>query len=353
MRRSLFGGVVFLGAIAACVLQARADEQPASKYTETGSVLLTADKHGHFYQVSTDSRIYLLLCDRVKSIQFGLPECKVGDKPIATGDTVHFRIEGDWAYMPPASKGKPDAKAEATTGESEGMEEKLRILTTELKVIPPVPPDATAPNPQTSNLGKDTNHASNDASVHAVVIGSGLHVRGQHGVGWSTNPIVAGGLTTASPGTPVMATGPVSAIPVTGGAPVMVTPVGPTTGGVVTGVPVTGGAPITAIPTGPVMGTPVGGAPAGGGMVMGGGAPQWLHVLRIQTAGKVYQLEGSTKPGKLANKEIELGDAITLRTDKKEKHAYLSTVPYDPVAEQEYKILSVTAVGATPESKPN
>jgi hypothetical protein len=134
----------------------------------------------------------------------------------------------------------------------------------------------------------------------------------------------------------------------------MVTPVGPTTGGVVTGVPVTGGAPITAIPTGPVTGTPVGGAPAGGHVVMGGGAPQWLHVLRIQTATKVYQLEGSTKPGKLANKEIELGDTITLRTDKKEKHTYLSSDPYDPVAEQEYKILSVTAAPEpTAESKPN
>src|SRR5579871_1464249 len=299
MRGSLFGGVVFLGAVAFCVLQVRADDQPTGKYPESGTVLSTTDKHGHFYQVSTESRVYLLLCDKVKSIQFGMPECKVGDKPIATGDTVHFRIEGDWAYMPPMSKAKPDSKTEATAAESEGMEEKLRILTTELKVIPPVPPDADAPSDQASNSGKSTTNAPAAASVHAVVIGSGVHARGQHGVGWSTTPVAAGGITTTSPGTPVMAAGPVMATPVTGGAPVMVTPVGPTTGGVVTGVPVTGGAPITAIPTGPVTGTPVGGAPAAGSPVMVGGraAPQWLHVLRIQTSDRVYQLEGSTKPG--------------------------------------------------------
>ncbi len=378
MRRSLFHGVVLLGAIAACLLPLRADDKPADKYTETGTVLSTADKHGHFYQVSTDSRIYLLLCDKVKSIQFGPPECKVGDKAIATGDTVHFRIDGDWAYMPPATKGKPEAKPEATASESEGMEEKLRILTTELKVIPALPaPAANAASGAASpaSASPTTEKGANPASERGVVIGSGMQVNGQHGVGWSTVPTSAAavpvprpmspGITTASPTTPVIATAPVMAVPVTGGAPVMVVPTGPTTGGVVTGVPVTGGAPVTAIATAPVMGIPVAGPPVGGApmgaappagspmMIGGRAAPQWVHVLRIQTAGKVYQLEGSTKPGKLANKEIALGETLTLRTDKKEKHAYLSTDPYDPAAEQEYKILSVTPVaGAPAEPKP-
>jgi hypothetical protein len=80
-------------------------------------------------------------------------------------------------------------------------------------------------------------------------------------------------------------------------------------------------------------------------MIGGGSAPQWVHVLRIQTAGKIYQLECSSKPCKLENKEIALGDNLAFRADK--KHAYLSSAPRSSGAEQEFKILSVTEAGAT------
>ena len=330
--KSLFEGAVLLAAITSFVALSLADDKPAVKYAESGSVLSATFKHGYFYQVATGSRIYLLMCTKVKSFQLGSPECKIGDKPIAAGDTVDFRIDGDWAYMPPVS------------GETE---EKLRILTTELKVIPALPASATPAGVPPGN-GKN----SNPSFEAGVVIGSGLHLKGQQGAGWSTTPnaAAASGITTASAATPVMATAPVTAIPVTGGAPVTVVPTAPTMGGVVTGVPVTGGAPITAIPTAPVMGVPVGGAPASGGTVMmGGSRPQWVHVLRIQTAGKIYQLECSSKPCTLANKEIVLGDALHLRTDK--KHAYLSSDPQSSGAEEKYKILSVSDVAAAGGSK--
>jgi hypothetical protein len=335
--KSFFGGVVLLATITSYAAQSPADNKPADKYNVSGSVLSAISKHGHFYQVATDSRIYLLMCTKVRTFELGEPECKIGDKPIAAGDTVHFRIDGDWAYMPLTS---------------EGAEEKLRILTTEMKVIPALPATASAANASPASAPPGNEKGSNPTSEPGIVIGTGLHVKGQHGVGWSTAPTsaVASPVTTASAATPVMATAPVTAIPVTGGAPVVIMPTAPTTGGVVTGVPVTGGAPITAIPTAPVSGVPAGGAhPGGGTVMMGGSAPQWVHVLRIQTAGKIYQLECSGKPCMLANKEIALGDTLALRVDK--KHAYLSSDPRSSGAEQEFKILSVTETGSVPDSK--
>jgi len=322
-------GIILLAAILSCVVVscvalALADDKSADKYNETGTVLSATSKHGYFYQVSTDGRIYLLLCEHTGTLHLGAAECKVGGKFIAAGDVIHLRIDGDWAY---------------TAASSTGTEDKFRILTTELKVIPPLPPATTAAVAPTPN-----SKASTTSGEQGIVIGTGVQVKGQHGVGWSTTPAVLP-IQAASAATPVMSMAPVMAVPVTGGAPVIVVPTAPTTGGVVTGVPVTGGAPITAIPTAPVMGMPLGGAPAGGGMVIGGGsAPQWEHVLRIHTAGRTYQLECSSKPCSIARKDVALGDTITFRVDK--KWAYLSTsapgVSPDPRDEEKYKILSAT-----------
>jgi hypothetical protein len=314
--------VVLLGAVLSFALPSLADDKPANEYKESGTVLSMTSERGHFYQIQTDGRIFLLLCDKVKSLQFGQPECRVGNKPIAVGDTVHFRVDGDWAYMPPASEG----------------EQKLRVLAVELRAVPALAPKASDPNSSPSN-------------EPAIVIGTGLHVKGQHGAGWSTNPAPAASpVTTASAATPVMPTAPVTAIPVNGGAPVTVIPTGPTTGGVVTGVPVTGGAPVTGIPTAPVTGTPMGGAHPGGQTIMIGGGPQWVHVLRIQTGSRIYQLECSSRPCALADKEIALGDTLTLRVDK--KWAYLSSDAPNPKEEQKYKILGVSESGSASTSKP-
>ncbi len=326
--------IFLLAAILSCIVLSSvvlslADDKPADKYNETATVLSATSKHGHFYQVSTDSRIYLLLCEHNGTLHLGAAECKVGDKFIAAGDVIHFRIDGDWAYMAPMPAGN---------------EEKLRILTTELKVIPPLPPATSAAVASTPVASTPNSKSPATSGEQGIVIGTGLQVKGQHGVGWSTTP-AASPIQAASAATPVMPMAPVMAVPVTGGAPVVVMPTAPTTGGVVTGVPVTGGAPITAIPTAPVMGMPVGGAPAGGGLVIGGGsAPQWEHVLRIHTAGRTYQLECSSKPCSIAKKNLALGDTVTFRIDK--KWAYLSTgapgSSPDPQDEQRYKILSAT-----------
>jgi len=127
LRRFSFIGVVLLSVVAFCLLPAWAKDKQANDYPLSGKVLSSSSKGAHAYQVETESRIYLMLCERVKGFHMSLPECKVDDRPITDGDTVRFRVDGDFAFMPVAK----------------GAEDGLRILTTELKVIPPLPP-ATA-----------------------------------------------------------------------------------------------------------------------------------------------------------------------------------------------------------------
>jgi len=311
-------------ALACCTLTSWAMDKDALPYPISGKVLSSSAKGAHSYQVETDSKLYLLMCEKVKGFHMGLPDCKVDDNPIAAGDTVQLRVDGDYAYIP-AGKGAEDG---------------LRILTTELKTIPPLPPPAADAG------GK----GPNPASERGMVIGTGMHIAGQR-VGWSTAPSAFSqpGMAMATPGSPVMATGPVMAVPVTGGAPVMVMPTGPTGGGIVTGVPVTGGAPITGMATGPVMGAPIGGAPhPGGGMAMGGG-PIWVHLLRVVSGGKIYQLECSAKPCELDKKNLELGDTIVIRTEK--KSAYLSSAAGNGAKEQKFKILGEADDEAAPDTK--
>jgi hypothetical protein len=332
LRNSSIYCVVLSCVLAFCLLPSWAKDKEAPDYPLSGKVLSSSAKGLHSYQIETDSRIYLLMCERVKGFHMGLPDCLVGDKPIATGDTVQFRVDGDRAFMPVA-KG----------------EDELRILTTEFKVIPPLPPAAAGESGKGSNPGNE----------RGMVIGTGLHIMGQKQA-WSTNPssvnqgvfragAPAPGIAMATPSAPVMATGPVMAIPVTGGAPVMVIPSGPVGGGIVTGVPVTGGAPITGIATGPVMGMPMAGAAHAGGPAMGGGGPAWVHILRVQSGKNIYQLECSAKPCEVDKKQIELGDALVIRAEK--KWAYVSFGTDSGVKEQKLRILSETEDEATPDAK--
>jgi hypothetical protein len=327
LRSFLFFSVVFAGVLTFCLSPAWAKDRQDTNYPLSGKVLTSSSKGAHSYQVATDSRIYLLLCDRVKGLHMGMPVCKIDDKPIAGGDTVQFRVDGDWAYMP------------AAKGEEEG----LRILTTELKVIPPLPAPAAG----------ESGKGANPAGERAMVIGAGMHIRGQKPVAWSTDPssvktsnfrggyggpAMVTGPVMASPGTPVMPIGPVMATPVTGGPPVMVMAAGPVTGGIVTGV-ATGGGLVTGVATGPVMGMPVGGARAGAPMG-GGGPPPWVHLLRVQAGDKIYQLECSVKPCEVDKKEIELGDTLVIRAEK--KWAYVSSGAESGGKEQKFRILSET-----------
>lgn len=306
LRNSSFFCVV----LAICLLPAWAKDKQAPDYPLSGKVLSSSAKGPHSYQVETDSRIYLLLCEKVKGLHFGMPECKSGDKPIETGDTIHFRVDDDLAYLAAAK----------------GAEDGLRILTMELKVIPPMPPAA----------------GNNSGSERGMVIGAGMHILGQKKVPWSTDPssVKTSNLVGYIGGGPTMPTGPVMAIPVTGGPPVLVTAVAPMSGAIVTGVPVTGGPPIVGVATG---------GPAAGGM-QGGGAPPWVHLLRVRAGNTIYQLECSTKPCEIDKTPIGLGDTLVVRAEK--KWAYVSSVNGGG-KEQKLRILSESeddppAEGPTP-----
>ncbi|MFY9855056.1 MAG: hypothetical protein WAK26_14390 [Terracidiphilus sp.] len=325
IRRSFSFTVVVLSSVLPfSVLPSWAKDKQANDYPLSGKVLSSSSKGAHSYQVETDSRIYLMLCEKAKGFHMGLPECKVDDRPIANGDKVQFRVDGDFAYMPVAK----------------GAEDELRILTTELKVIPPLPPPTAG-----------ANGAGSKDDERGVVIGTGMHIMGQKHVAWSTDPSSVGrpffsagaaapGIAMATPSAPVMATGPVMAIPVTGGAPVMMMPTGPVGGGPMMGVPVTGGAPVMGMPTGPVMGMPMGGAAFGAAHAGGGGGPVWVHLLRVKAGGSIYQLECSRKPCEVDKKEIGLGDTLVIRAEK--KWAYVSTGDGSGRKEQKLRILGET-----------
>ncbi len=299
-------------------------EKAPIEYPESGKVIANPPKRRDFYQIETVNALYLLQYTKTTGFHLGSGEFNFNGKPVEIGDTVQFRVEGEWAYIPAAN----------------GEEGKLQIFTAELKTIPPAAPSPVSP----SASGQSTSRSAPEA----IVTGSGIHIMGQKQVGWSTNPSSVGTasfsaprfappIAAASPSAPVIATGPVMAIPATGGAPVLVTPTGPVGGGVVTGIPVTGGAPIVGIPTGPVMGAPMGAPRPGGG---GGGGPRWVHLLRLQSGNKMFQLECSRKPCEIDKKQIELGDTLTLRTEK--KWAYVSFVQGSGTKEQKLRILSET-----------
>ncbi|MGA3009718.1 MAG: hypothetical protein ABSD72_05595 [Terracidiphilus sp.] len=332
LRSLSFISVALLSFLAFCPLPSWAKDKKVNDYPLSGKVLSSSSKGAHSYQVETDKRIYLMLCVKAKGSHMGLPQCKVDDEPIANGDKVQFRVDGDFAYMPAAK----------------GAEDELRILTTELKVIPPMPPPA----------GGDSVKASN-GDERGMVIGTGMHIAGQKHVAWSTDPSSVGrpffgggapGIAMATPSAPVMATGPVMAIPVTGGAPVMMMPTGPVGGGPVMGVPVTGGAPVMGMPTGPVMGMPMGGAPFGAAHAGGGGGgPVWVHLLRVKAGGSIYQLECSRKPCEVDKKEIGLGDTLVIRAEK--KWAYVSWGAGSGGKEEKLRILSETEEDDAPDGK--
>ena len=77
------------------------------------------------YKISTDSKIYELDCGKHPMFSRTPGECG-GDKKLQIGDSIHFRMEKNWAYLPVA-----------TTVESSG-EQRLRILREEAKPQPKV-----------------------------------------------------------------------------------------------------------------------------------------------------------------------------------------------------------------------
>ena len=140
-RFALFCRSVLFVSVVLLVLAPRAEgkKKVAPDYDLSGSVL-SYDHDGQVYRFATEKLVYTLTCDKVKKLQFRDPQCRVNGRPIVAGDSVRFRIDGDQAYLPPAS------------GSSE---QEMQILFTELKT-PPAMPDSTV-----------------DGVVRGVVLGDG------------------------------------------------------------------------------------------------------------------------------------------------------------------------------------
>lgn len=115
--------VLLAGAVSLVLApRAEAKKKGAANYDLSGSVL-SYDHDGQVYRFATEKLVYTLTCDKVKKLQFRDPQCRVNGRPIVVGDSVRFRIDGDQAYLPPAS------------GSSE---QEMQILFTELKTPPPM-----------------------------------------------------------------------------------------------------------------------------------------------------------------------------------------------------------------------
>lgn len=306
-------GVAAGSAFLAGVLPLQADSK--RDYPETGTVISATTDQGDVYRIETGAKIYQMECIKAGMFQATPPRCEISGKPIAISDTVHFRLEDDTAYIPASGD----------------HEEKLHILSTELKSLPPLP--------ATTNVS---------AGESCAVLGFGMDlVTSQYSVKVASPVALSSGTATASGNSPVIPTGPVMAIPVTGGPPVLVNSTGPVTGGMITGMPVTGGAPVTAIPVGPVSGIPIGGPPSDDGVIANANSTtsrtisesEWVPFLRVQTAGQVYKLACASKPCWLKGRAPQLGDLLTIQVQ--EKVAYLSWQPPDPKGKQKFTILSV------------
>jgi hypothetical protein len=252
-------------------------------YDRSGTVISVARDVVPVYTIESGDSVYTMACVRIRL--FGTPQCDWNGRPIAVGNQVRFRIEGDYAYMP-------------VKGDNE---ERLMVEMTETKLLPPLP--AVQPGLEAG-----------------VVLGLGVTTEEHRYVFPPASQPAASANSSSSPGS--MA--PVVAVPVTGGPPVVVTPTSPASGGVVTGVPATGGAPVTAIPVTPTdTAAPSAAPPPSVSAGTAASAKQWIHVLRVQTASRVYDLACPARICSFGGNPIQTGDPLALRIEK--KWAYVSS----------------------------
>jgi len=254
--------------------------KPARTYDQTGTITAVLWK-GRAFQLTTNDRIYVISCTAQPHLfQVELPSCKNSEnKPYAVGGTVHFRVEGGFAYVP-LPKGK---------------EETFEIENADLKTFPSLPP---------ANV--------NDQSVlqgveRAIVVS----IRAQREGTYSSNTATASSSVSAAPSS---STGPVIAAPVTGGPPQVIIPTGSSSGGMVTGVPVSGGPPITGISMSPA---PVSASSSASGDLFPTTSrwPTLTRIVRIQASDKVYDLVCPWNSCVLAGRAMELGDIVSFRKD--------------------------------------
>jgi hypothetical protein len=103
----------------------------------TDGSVSSRSKYTHTYKVQTATKIFELDCGKEAVFHSTGAECLAGSKPIQVGDTIHFRIDKDSAYIPLLDQ----------NGTHSG-EEKLRILSAEAAEAKKETPPAPAPQVQ-------------------------------------------------------------------------------------------------------------------------------------------------------------------------------------------------------------
>ena len=112
------------------IIATAVNELPVTTYTHTGrqnggsTVPVRSIRRTRIYTIQTATKTYELDCGKAPHMfSTKIVECG-GDKKLEIGDTVHFRIEKGWAYIPAPEAADPT------------QEQKLRVLNEELKTEP-------------------------------------------------------------------------------------------------------------------------------------------------------------------------------------------------------------------------
>jgi len=121
------------------------NQVPVTTYTQANGVTIPVKtiRLSRTYTVQTETKTYDLDCGKTPHMFSRTPgECG-GTKKIQVGDSIHFRLQKGWAYIP---------ITEMNGGKEESKEQKLRVVNEELKAegeaAPPEKTDAKAPAPQ-------------------------------------------------------------------------------------------------------------------------------------------------------------------------------------------------------------
>jgi len=121
------------------------NQVPVTTYTQANGVTIPVKtiRLSRTYTVQTETKTYDLDCGKTPHMFSRTPgECG-GTKKIQVGDSIHFRLQKGWAYIP---------ITEMNGGKEESKEQKLRVLNEELKAegeaATPEKTDAKPPAPQ-------------------------------------------------------------------------------------------------------------------------------------------------------------------------------------------------------------
>ena len=110
-------------------------KKPPKAYPEEGKVIGTGvlehqvGMYSHTYTLETGAKVYLLDCDKRGNVFHHTGEECGGNKRLQVGDTIHFRVEKEWLYIPVTETSTDSDRIDHT----EQTEQRLRVLREELK----------------------------------------------------------------------------------------------------------------------------------------------------------------------------------------------------------------------------